>query len=205
MAPLTNSALARLVLGADAGGDEQRGGDGTWRDDGTPVTTTVSSATELAIGHLDDDATFDVVVSTNDNALIPALGAGDGTFALGTAITPGYVNTVAVGDIDGDGHADAVGSNPISDDIYLAIGDGSGGLTSGLTLTPAVDSATGVRSGRRDRRAERLRGGAGRLRPRRQARPRGGHVQRAGLLDLHGSVARRGPRVTTAAWPASIS
>ena len=98
----------------------------------------------MAIGHLDADATFDVVVSTNDNALIPALGAGDGTFALGTAITPGYVNTVAVGDIDGDGHADAVGSNPISDDIYLAIGDGSGGLTSGLTLTPAVDSATGL-------------------------------------------------------------
>ena len=119
-------------------------GDGTWRDDGTPVITPIVAATDLAIGHLDADAALDVVVGTNNNSIFPALGAGDGTFAVGTAITPGYVTAVAVGDIDGDGLGDAVGVNPISDDIYLAIGDGSGGLTSGVTLTPAVDSATSV-------------------------------------------------------------
>jgi hypothetical protein len=118
-------------------------GDGTWRD-AEPVATAVANASDLAVGWLDDDDQFDVVLSTTNTEVVPALGASDGTFAVGAATYSSYVGPVAIGDVDGDDLADVVSANPIGGQIYVALGNGVGGLTHDGAISTGIDSATSI-------------------------------------------------------------
>lgn len=134
------------MLGLESGSAIQvlfGSGDGTWRD-AEPVGTALADARDLGIGWLDDDDQLDVVVSTNNSAVVPALGASDGTFVVGAAVSTGYVSPVAIGDLNGDGIADVAATNPIGDEIYVADGNGVGGLTIGASFPTDADAATAI-------------------------------------------------------------
>ncbi|HEY0758988.1 MAG TPA: FG-GAP-like repeat-containing protein [Acidisarcina sp.] len=115
-------------------------GDGTF----TPASTAPAvgaSASVFAAADFNGDGKLDLLVNDSTTTEI-LLGNGDGTFAK--ALLTGFPNTIAVGDLNGDGLPDIVvgpGSNAIS--VYLSSGDGSfhsAGAPIGLSATAAVVS-----------------------------------------------------------------
>jgi hypothetical protein len=97
----------------------------------------------VAVADINGDGKPDIVVENysgqmsdpSSDALTFLLGDGRGNFRLGSRITAGRApGNVAVGDVDGDGIADAVIVNAASRDLTVAFG-GSDGLSPSRTVT----------------------------------------------------------------------
>ena len=89
----------------------------------------------LAIGDLNGDGHADLAVANANLTNVPSgsvavlLGDGTGGFGaatnLGTGADPG---SVAIGDLNGDGHPDLAVTNTNSDNVSVLLGDGTGGF-----------------------------------------------------------------------------
>ena len=128
-------------------------GDGTFQA-AVAYNSGGQNATFVAVGDLNGDGKLDLAVTnqcvTNSNCsngvVSVLLGKGDGTFnsAVNYGATGTYSNSVAIGDINGDGHPDLTVSNQCNNSnqcsigslsVLLGIGDG--------TFQAAVDYASG--------------------------------------------------------------
>jgi hypothetical protein len=97
----------------------------------------------VAIGDLDSDGRLDLATAnayTNSPSAAVVLGVGDGDFGAATMFGPAAdLKSVAIGDLNGDGHPDLALANYGSNSISVLIGNGDG------TFQPAMDYVTGVR------------------------------------------------------------
>ncbi len=109
------------------------GGDGTFTPaSGSPITVGTDPVS-VAIGDLNGDGVPDLAVVNQDGDSVSVLlGGGGGTFtpASGSPITVGgFPESVAIGDLNGDGHPDLVVANLNSGSVSVLLGGGSGAFT----------------------------------------------------------------------------
>lgn len=92
-----------------------------------------------AVGDMNEDGHADIVaVSTADECMYFYAGPGSAGFAPRVLFDCGWdvmESAAAVGDFDGDGHADWLGREPAANLLYLFKGDGLGGYGS----SPVID------------------------------------------------------------------
>ena len=146
------------TFGGDQFGPDQAyalmgNGDGTFQ--GAPVLPFVYMGTNLA--DLNGDKNIDAIGVNSDLSLTTYLGNGSGSFVAsttlatspvtvnGSAQTMTNIDSLAIGDIDGDGVPDVVyvatNQNQVSG-LYFAKGDGHGGFTAPVALpTPSFVTA----------------------------------------------------------------
>jgi VCBS repeat-containing protein len=106
----------------------------------TPYPTGSVLPLSVAIGDLNGDGHLDLAVanygdpSFGDGTISVFLGDGDGTFSAATQYSTGTPGpqSVAIGDLNGDGHLDLAVANA-SNKISVLLGNGGGGF---LTQTP---------------------------------------------------------------------
>ncbi|HEY2747522.1 MAG TPA: VCBS repeat-containing protein [Polyangia bacterium] len=136
------------VLDSDQGPPEVSvflgNGDGTLRA-GQKVSVSVPSS--LALGDLNGDGKADLVVPGGLSLVGVLLGNGDGTFAAhGTFPTRGLdddIGAVALGDVNGDGHLDALALETTGGTLYVLPGNGDGSFAAPVSF--AVQTADEVR------------------------------------------------------------
>jgi hypothetical protein len=87
----------------------------------------------LALADFNEDGNLDVVVANvRDRNVSVCLGNGDGTFQpqntfpIGTYPWGPRAESIAVADLNGDGHIDIVTANDITDDVSVLMGHGDG-------------------------------------------------------------------------------
>jgi len=131
----------------------------------SPLGTEWNSATPLLLGDVNANHRTDLVTASR-HKLIVLLGHGDGTFAarrMDVIDTAGWVHTLALADVNGDGKLDVVagswqylgGSTP-SGAISVLLGDGHGAFGPAVTTTTGDLLPTGLavadlnRDGKRD-------------------------------------------------------
>lgn len=100
----------------------------------------------LCTGDFDENMAIDLVVSLNDGrpAVIP--GKGGGLFGdISPIASPGYpVSGCATGDINADGHTDAIIVGEISNRVSTYLGDGTGRLTHSESMRSANHPVTAL-------------------------------------------------------------
>jgi hypothetical protein len=111
--------------------------------------------TWLAAGDFNHDGNLDLVVANNgdfgqgNGSIEVRLGNGNGTFAVGPVLRSGIEpDSVAVGDVNGDGHLDvvAVVQSPVFDwNLNVFLGNGNGTFGSAIVVPLSQDLVTGVR------------------------------------------------------------
>ncbi len=109
-----------------------------------PVGETASG---IAVGDLDGNASHDLVISHHDtNEVTVILANGDGTFqpsrlvAVAGQIEPApHSHNLALADLNVDGHLDIVMAQADANVITTALGDGAGGFTPRAETLPAGD------------------------------------------------------------------
>ncbi|NNL69646.1 MAG: DUF4038 domain-containing protein, partial [Acidimicrobiia bacterium] len=101
----------------------------------------------VAAGDLDGDGNADIVaasirgnypnlVNPGGDPLTVWLGNGDGTFAAGPTLTAGEAPfATAIGDVNGDGHADLLAANWHNDSVSVFLNLGRGGPATSFTTT----------------------------------------------------------------------
>lgn len=93
-----------------------------------------AGSSSIAVADFNGDGVRDLAVS-NGGELRPLLGAADGTFQWGPALTTGTsFNSMTAADFDGDGDADLFGASSSQSSGYLLLGNGDATF-SGASLT----------------------------------------------------------------------
>ena len=119
-----NSDNVSVLLGDGGGGFTAAAGSPFAVGDG-PVS--------VALGDVDGDAALDVVTAnrrSDDVSVLLGDGSGGFSAATGSPFAVGSSpESVALGDVDGDGLLDVVTANQNSDDLSVLLGDGGGGFT----------------------------------------------------------------------------
>src|SRR5262249_11115414 len=92
---------------------------------GPPIgSPTNVDAFATILGNFTTDSFPDAVISTYGN-LVRAVGNGDGTFRVPTALSVPVLGAMAAADFDGDGKLDLIGSPP-EGGLAVYLGDGTG-------------------------------------------------------------------------------
>lgn len=134
-------------------------GDGTFQDK-VSYSSGVCGYASVAIGDVNGDGKPDLVVAgmSVDQCSGPAdgeasvlLGNGDGTFQAPIIYKSGGINTgaritssVALADLNGDGHLDVVVANDASNSVGVLLNNGDGTFQSGVTYSCGQYSASSV-------------------------------------------------------------
>jgi hypothetical protein len=158
----TRLADASLVAAADFDGDGKRDLAVLNRDRGAPAITIllgngdgslrpgmslpVAATSAFAVGDLDSDGKPDLLAPASGDALGLLRGRGDGSFAIGPQLAVGTqsgVGALALADIDGDGHLDAVALDGAGGALVVLLGDGTGSFAPARSF--AVPTARTVR------------------------------------------------------------
>jgi Ca2+-binding RTX toxin-like protein len=134
----SNSNTVSVLLGDGAGGFAAAAG--------SPVAVGLLPSS-VALGDLNGDGSLDVVTANaGSNNVSVLLGDGNGGFApaAGSPVAIGsQPSSVALGDLDGNGHLDIVAANSNSNNVSVLLGDGTGGFTA---ASPAATAGTGPAS-----------------------------------------------------------
>lgn len=100
---------------------------------GSPVNYIVGGSTstlDIVSGDLNGDGSIDLVTANNSSSVSVLLGNGDGSFSAATnfSVFPlgSGMDSVALGDMDGDGILDIVSANAGSNNISILLGNGNG-------------------------------------------------------------------------------
>jgi len=133
MSPLNSGGKISVFLG---------NGDGTFQSENV-VYSSVNTPEGIAIADFNGDGKPDLAYSYVDTTIVPpfeakldvALGKGDGTFGSPTSYLIAQAQSLAVGDMDGDGFPDIVSSG-----ISILYGDGTGAFPRRLDY---MDPASG--------------------------------------------------------------
>ncbi|MDP0500164.1 MAG: FG-GAP-like repeat-containing protein [Verrucomicrobiota bacterium JB022] len=152
-AELTGDSLTDIAVTLD-GSDSVRvyanNGDGTFTE-----TANLSGAGDphaIAAADLDGDTFLDLVVQMSTNPARVGVWLNDGAGAFTGGIVQGFASNttlagIALGDVDGDGHADLITSDTYHDNLLIRLGDGTGAFapatTYGLTDTSPTHVALG--------------------------------------------------------------
>ena len=122
-----------------------------WEGDGNggfsekPSVDTGRKPIFAAAGDVDEDSHLDLVVANwDDNTVTILLGNGDGTFsqATGSPVSVGVnPRSVALGDLNGDGHLDIVTANYGDSTLSILLGQGDGTFTPGTPIVSAGNTA----------------------------------------------------------------
>jgi hypothetical protein len=139
IADLDNDGNPDLVAGGGYGltllyGDGN-GGVPTRQD----ITAVASGISSVAVEDLNGDGNLDIV-TTNGNAIVLGvsvwLGNGNRTFgARADYLTGGPATSVAIGDLNGDGHPDLAVASSATGKVYVMLGDGHGSFGSATPQT----------------------------------------------------------------------
>jgi len=120
-------------------------GDGTFTPAVPATVATGNGPNALALGNLDGDGDFDLVVLNNGAETVSILlGNGDGTFTPAvpaTVATGNGPNALALGDLDGDGDLDLVVLNNADETVSIFLGNGNGTFTPAVPATVATGNA----------------------------------------------------------------
>lgn len=112
--------------------------------DGSPIS--VRGANNVAIGDVNNDGRFDLIVTTSQSRRVTILrGQGDGRFvsdSIGAFEVPENPSEIAVGDVNGDKNLDLALANHDSYNVVLLFGTGRG------TFRPAPKSPIAMKDGR---------------------------------------------------------
>lgn len=131
-----------VVVGTASGFSVYTGaGDGTLSLSGGVASA--ASARALALGDVSSDGELDAIVTYSADETLVHLGNGSAGFAAGTIVDSRLDGSdVALRDLDEDGHLDLL--RVIASELFLSVGDGSGGFalaSSLLTDVSAVEVA----------------------------------------------------------------
>ncbi len=124
-------------------------GDGTFTN---PTNYTVGQdPRSLAIGDLDEDGVPDMAVVNNESSDVSILtGVGDGTFDPAITYdfwTQGQPRSIAMDDLDGDGHQDLVVVRYYSSTLDIGLGRGDGTFRGGGSFDVHNDNPSHVTTG----------------------------------------------------------
>ncbi|MCC7291685.1 MAG: VCBS repeat-containing protein [Phycisphaerales bacterium] len=109
-------------------------GDGTFAA-GAGVPGSGNMGTDIAVGYFNGDEHADLVFA-HYYGLTTFMGLGDGTFSIGGAAGSGYLTqSVTVGDLDVDGHADIACAELYMNRMVVSWGRGDGTFTPGPMVT----------------------------------------------------------------------
>ena len=101
-------------------------------------TAFAGTPSAVALGDLDGDGDLDIAVTdTAGDAVRVLINNGSGSFVNGSG-SPFSVGagprSVAIGDVNGDGHLDLVTANAGADNLSVLLGNGSGGFTAAVSF-----------------------------------------------------------------------
>jgi hypothetical protein len=119
-------------------------GNGSFSNQTTFSTGSSSGSWSITIGDFNNDSRLDVAVANQklDNFGV-FIGYGNGSFSSQTIYSSGSGSnpwSVAVGDLNNDGHSDIAVANWGTDNVDLFIGYGNGNFTTQQTLSTAITS-----------------------------------------------------------------